>query len=80
MSLDIQNLSVAYGVVTALRDVNIEVKSGVITTIIGSNGAGKTTLMKAIAGLLRSPVAVFCTMTRICRVCGPRRPSRRGSR
>jgi branched-chain amino acid transport system ATP-binding protein len=52
MSLDIQNLSVAYGAVTALRDVNIEVKSGVITTIIGSNGAGKTTLMKAIAGLL----------------------------
>lgn len=52
MSLSIQNLSVAYGAVTALRDVNIEVASGVITTIIGSNGAGKTTIMKAVAGLL----------------------------
>jgi branched-chain amino acid transport system ATP-binding protein len=52
MSLSIQNVSVAYGAVTALGGVNIEVKSGVITTIIGSNGAGKTTLMKAIAGLL----------------------------
>jgi branched-chain amino acid transport system ATP-binding protein len=52
MSLSIQNLSVAYGAVTALRHVNIEVASGVITTIIGSNGAGKTTIMKAVAGLL----------------------------
>src|SRR5580692_5833695 len=52
MSLSIQGLSVAYGAVTALRDVSIEVASGVITTIIGSNGAGKTTIMKAVAGLL----------------------------
>ena len=52
MSLSIRSLSVAYGAVTALRDVNIEVASGVITTIIGSNGAGKTTIMKAVAGLL----------------------------
>jgi branched-chain amino acid transport system ATP-binding protein len=52
MSLRIQSLSVAYGAVTALRDVSVEVASGVITTIIGSNGAGKTTLMKAVAGLL----------------------------
>jgi branched-chain amino acid transport system ATP-binding protein len=52
MSLSIHNLSVAYGAVTALRDVSIEVASGVITTIIGSNGAGKTTIMKAVAGLV----------------------------
>jgi branched-chain amino acid transport system ATP-binding protein len=56
MSLKIQNLNVAYGPVTALRDVSVEVASGRITTIIGSNGAGKTTIMKAVAGLLPQAV------------------------
>ena len=53
--LSIQNLSVNYGAITALKNVSLAVKPGEVVTIIGSNGAGKSTLMKAISGL--EPVA-----------------------
>jgi len=48
-------LSVSYGPVTAVRDVDIEVREGEVLAVLGRNGAGKTTTMKALAGLL--PVA-----------------------
>jgi branched-chain amino acid transport system ATP-binding protein len=60
VSLEISGLSVAYGDVPVLHDVNVQVASRQITTIIGSNGAGKTTLMKAIAGLLRPSRGSIC--------------------
>ena len=49
--LNIHNLAVSYGAVSALKGVSLEVKAGEVVTIIGGNGAGKTTLMKAISGL-----------------------------
>ena len=45
-------LSVSYGPVTAVRDVDIEVREGEVLAVLGRNGAGKTTTMKALAGLL----------------------------
>lgn len=60
MSLEISGLSVAYSGVPVLHDVNIQIASQQITTIIGSNGAGKTTLMKAIVGLLRPSRGSIC--------------------
>jgi branched-chain amino acid transport system ATP-binding protein len=50
--LVIKNLSAFYGNIEALRAVDIWVKTGKITTIIGANGAGKTTLLRAISGLI----------------------------
>ena len=50
----IKGLSVRYGVITALDDVEIAVNSGEILSIIGANGAGKTTLLKTIMGMLRA--------------------------
>lgn len=47
-SVKIENLSVTRGNQKILDDVNLEVKHGEITAIIGRNGAGKTTLLKAI--------------------------------
>jgi len=57
--LDIQNLSVSYGAVTALRDVSLHVEQGEVVTLIGANGAGKTTLVKAISGLLPKTAGVI---------------------
>jgi len=52
--LEIKNLVVNYGVITALQGVSLEVKQGSIVTLIGANGAGKTTTLKAISGLLKA--------------------------
>jgi branched-chain amino acid transport system ATP-binding protein len=51
--LRVEALSVAYGAILALREVDFEVRSGEIVTLIGSNGAGKSTLMRTVSGLLR---------------------------
>ena len=52
--LRIEKLSTFYGSIQVLRDVNIRVRRGSITTIIGANGAGKTTLLRTVSGLNRA--------------------------
>src|SRR4051812_17595101 len=52
--LEIKNLVVNYGVITALQGVSLSVKQGAIVTLIGANGAGKTTTLKAVSGLLKA--------------------------
>jgi len=53
MMLEIKNLSVNYGHITALIDVSFMVEKGSIVSIIGSNGAGKSTLLNTISGVVR---------------------------
>jgi branched-chain amino acid transport system ATP-binding protein len=48
----VQDLSVNYGAVKALRDVSFEAPTGQITAVLGANGAGKTTLLRTISGLV----------------------------
>ncbi len=50
--LRIDNVSVAYGLSTAVREVSLVVNNGEIVTIVGSNGAGKTSLLNAISGMV----------------------------
>ena len=50
--LEVENLSVSYGMVQALWDVSFKIDKGEIVTIIGPNGAGKTTLVNTIMGLM----------------------------
>jgi branched-chain amino acid transport system ATP-binding protein len=52
--LEIKNLVVNYGVITALQGISLTVKQGAIVTLIGANGAGKTTTLRAISGLLKA--------------------------
>jgi branched-chain amino acid transport system ATP-binding protein len=52
--LRIENLSVSYGKVAAVRSVSLAIDTGQIVTVIGPNGAGKTTLLAAAMGLLPS--------------------------
>jgi branched-chain amino acid transport system ATP-binding protein len=51
--LEIKNLSVGYGAITALHGISLSVPDGKIVTLIGANGAGKTTALKTISGLLK---------------------------
>jgi branched-chain amino acid transport system ATP-binding protein len=50
--LRISGLDVSIGSVSILRDVALELPSGMMAGLIGRNGAGKTTLMRGIMGLL----------------------------
>lgn len=52
MLLKVEDLSVNYGVIHAVKKVSFEVNEGEIVTLIGANGAGKTTILKTISGLL----------------------------
>jgi branched-chain amino acid transport system ATP-binding protein len=52
--LEIKNLTVGYGAITALHGVSLSVQPGSIVTLIGANGAGKTTTLKTISGLVRA--------------------------
>jgi branched-chain amino acid transport system ATP-binding protein len=52
--LEVQNLTVNYGAITALHGISLSVRQGDIVTLIGANGAGKTTTLRAISGLQRA--------------------------
>ena len=52
--LTIANLNVHYGTFHAVRDVNLEVRTGELVVLLGANGSGKTTVFRAVSGLLRA--------------------------
>jgi branched-chain amino acid transport system ATP-binding protein len=54
--LEVNELSVAYGAIEAVRNVSFVVEEGQIVCLIGANGAGKTTTLRTISGLLRPRV------------------------
>lgn len=53
--LEVHNLHIYYGMIHALKGIDLYVEKGEIVTLIGGNGAGKTTTLRAISGLLRPP-------------------------
>ncbi len=50
--LRVEDLTVYYGYINALKDVSIEVGEGEIISLIGGNGAGKTTMLMSISNLV----------------------------
>ena len=51
--LRVENMSVHYGMIQAVKDISFEVNQGEIVSLIGANGAGKTTVLRTISGLVR---------------------------
>jgi branched-chain amino acid transport system ATP-binding protein len=51
--LELDQVSVSYGAVKAVREVSLFVDQGEVVTLIGANGAGKSTILRAISGLVR---------------------------
>ena len=51
--LKVENLSVHYGVIQAVKDVSFDVNEGEVVSLIGANGAGKTSILRTISGLVR---------------------------
>lgn len=54
VALSVRGLIVARAGATVLNDIDLDLASGEIVTIMGSNGAGKSTLLRSLAGLLES--------------------------
>ncbi len=54
MLLELKGVHTRYGVVEALRGVNLSVQPGSVAALIGANGAGKTTTLKTISALIRA--------------------------
>lgn len=51
--LELSGLSVNYGAIQALQDIDLMVYPGEVVTLIGANGAGKTTTLRAISRIVR---------------------------
>lgn len=51
MSIEIYNIHKKFGDFVALGDINIQIPTGGLTTLLGPSGCGKTTLLRIIAGL-----------------------------
>ena len=55
-----ENLSIGYKDKILFGDLNFEIKTGILTSLLGSNGIGQSTLLKTISGLLdKKSGAVF---------------------
>lgn len=48
-----KNLNISYGNLDIVKDLNLSIPKGKITTIIGSNGCGKSTILKTIARIIQ---------------------------
>jgi sulfate-transporting ATPase len=63
--LDVEHVTVRYGVVVAVDDLSLRVPAGGIVGLIGPNGAGKTSAIDAITGFTKATGAVALDGTRI---------------
>jgi branched-chain amino acid transport system ATP-binding protein len=52
--LEVKNLVVDYGVIRAIKGINLEVEEGAIVAILGANGAGKTSTIRTVNGIVKA--------------------------
>ena len=52
--LEIRDLEVCYGSISALQGISAKVEKGSIVTLVGANGAGKTTTLRTVSGVVKA--------------------------
>ena len=70
--IQLNNIGKNYGNISALRGVNLSVRQGEVTCILGDNGAGKSTLISIIAGLFPHDKGEYLVDGRPRRLSSPR--------
>ena len=57
--LEVNDLSVYYGVINALKGISFKVNKGEVVALIGANGAGKTTILHTLSGLIKADAGLI---------------------
>ena len=52
--LEVNNLIVDYGIIRAIKGINLNVEEGTIVAILGANGAGKTSTIRTVNGIVKA--------------------------
>ena len=60
MMLEVKDLVVDYGVIRAIKGINLFVEEGSIVAILGANGAGKTSTIRTVNGIIESTIVLQC--------------------
>jgi D-xylose transport system ATP-binding protein len=76
--LSLRGISKRFGAVQALKDVDLELRSGEVVALLGDNGAGKSTLIKVIAGVAPADRGVIEWEGRLVHIRTPRIAQRLG--
>ncbi|WP_432536240.1 ATP-binding cassette domain-containing protein [Kineococcus arenarius] len=70
--LSLRGIDKSFGAVQVLHSVDLDVRAGEVTALVGDNGAGKSTLVKCIAGIYTTDAGDFFFEGRRVHVHGPR--------
>ena len=62
--LELRDLEVCYGSISALQGVSAKVERGNIVTLVGANGAGKTTTLRTVSGVVKARAGKSSSMAR----------------
>ena len=60
--IEVRGLSMSYGIVDALCDIDLEVRSGEVLAFLGPNGAGKTTTVEILEGFRHRTAGFVCVL------------------
>jgi branched-chain amino acid transport system ATP-binding protein len=76
--LEVDNVTLAFGGVTALQGISFDVSAGEVRSIIGPNGAGKSSMLNCINGVYRPQSGTIRLGGRACHRMDPRQVARLG--